>query len=130
LYEIKVGAHFDAAHYLRDYQGPCSRMHGHTWRVEAAVSGGELGPGQLVIDFHDLKALLEEVIEPFDHSCLNEVEPFTELSPTSENLARFIYVKLRDGLQEFLPQVRLSWISVSESPDTQVVYSEEVGDGS
>jgi 6-pyruvoyltetrahydropterin/6-carboxytetrahydropterin synthase len=126
LYEIQVGAHFDAAHYLRDYQGPCSRMHGHTWRVEAAVIGSELGPSQLVIDFHDLKALLEEVIAPFDHSCLNEVEPFTELSPTSETLARFIYGKLEEKLHVFTPQARLSWVSVSESPDTQVVYSEEV----
>ena len=126
MYEIQVGAHFDAAHYLRDYQGPCSRMHGHTWRVEAAVIGSELGPGQLVMDFHDLKALLEEVIAPFDHCCLNEVEPFTELSPTSEILARFVYQKLREKLQGFSSQVKLSWVSISESPDTQVVYSEEV----
>jgi 6-pyruvoyltetrahydropterin/6-carboxytetrahydropterin synthase len=126
LYEIQVGAHFDAAHYLRDYQGPCSRMHGHTWRVEAAVIGSELGPGQLVMDFHDLKALLEEVIAPFDHCCLNEVEPFTELSPTSEILARFVYQKLREKMQGFSSQVKLSWVSISESPDTQVVYSEEV----
>ena len=128
MYEIKAGAHFDAAHYLRDYQGPCSRMHGHTWRVEAAVTGAELGPGQLVIDFHDLKDLLEEVIAPFDHSCLNEVEPFAELSPTSENLARFIYGEMKKKLRGLTPQVGLSWVSVSESPDTQVAYSEEVGD--
>jgi 6-pyruvoyltetrahydropterin/6-carboxytetrahydropterin synthase len=104
-------------------------MHGHTWRVEAAVIGDELGPGQLVMDFHDLKALLEEVIGPFDHCCLNEVEPFTELSPTSETLARFIYGKMEEKLRGFTPQARLSWVSVSESPDTQVVYSDEVGDG-
>ena len=128
MYEIKVGAHFDAAHYLRGYQGPCSRMHGHTWRVEAAVLGSELGPDQLVIDFHDLRALLEEVIAPFDHSCLNEVEPFIELSPTSEALARFIYEELEKKLRGLTPPVVLSWVSVSESPDTQVVYSEEVGD--
>jgi 6-pyruvoyltetrahydropterin/6-carboxytetrahydropterin synthase len=82
-----------------------------------------------VIDFHDLKVLLEEVIAPFDHSCLNEVEPFTGISPTSENLAEFIYGKLREKLRGLSPRVRLSWIAVSESPDTQVVYSEEVGDG-
>ena len=128
MYEIKVGAHFDAAHYLRDYRGPCSRMHGHTWRVETAVNGGELGPGHMVIDFHDLKALLEEVIKPFDHSCLNEVDPFNELSPTSENLARFIYEELNKKLGGLKPQVSLGWVSVSESPDTQVIYSEEVGD--
>lgn len=129
MYRIKVAAHFDAAHYLRDYRGPCTRMHGHTWRVEAVVVGGELGEGQLLMDFHDLKSLLQEVIAPFDHRCLNEVKPFTELSPTSENIARLIYEELREKLRGFSPRVNLSWVSVSESPDTQVVYAEEVGDG-
>lgn len=125
MYEINVGAHFDAAHYLPGYRGPCSRMHGHTWRVEAAVAGCELGRGQLLIDFHDLKGLLEEVVAPFDHRCLNEVNPFTELSPTSENIARFIYGRLEERLRELTPEVRLAWVAVSESPDTRVVYREE-----
>jgi 6-pyruvoyltetrahydropterin/6-carboxytetrahydropterin synthase len=101
-------------------------MHGHTWRVEAAVAGEELGAGQLVMDFHDLKDLLHEVIAPFDHKCLNEVDPFTAISPTSENLARFIYGEMKEKLRSFPAKVGLSWVSVSESPDTRVVYSQEV----
>jgi len=122
VFEIRAGAHFDAAHWLRDYTGPCARMHGHSFRVEAAVTGTQLGPQQLLLDFHDLRRLLEETIEPFDHNCLNEVEPFTGLSPTSENIARYLF----RALVERLPQgVRLAWVSVSESSDTKVVYREE-----
>ncbi|MDD3719088.1 MAG: 6-carboxytetrahydropterin synthase QueD [Actinomycetota bacterium] len=124
-YEISASAHFDAAHLLRDYDGPCARMHGHSFRVEAALAGSSLGPTQLLVDFHDLRRLLEEVIEPFDHRCLNEVEPFTRLSPTSENIARHVYESLAARLAELPPGVRLAWVSVSESPDTRVVYREE-----
>lgn len=125
MYEIKVNAHFDAAHYLRDYEGPCAHMHGHTWKVEVTVAGGELGPGQMVIDFHDLRKLLQEVIAPFDHGCLNEIEPFTELSPTSENIARQIHDELKGRLGHLPSGARLAWVSVSESPHTGVVYREE-----
>jgi 6-pyruvoyltetrahydropterin/6-carboxytetrahydropterin synthase len=125
VFEIRASAHFDAAHWLRDYEGPCARMHGHSFRVEAAVAGSQLGPAQLLVDFHDLRRLLEEAIEPLDHNCLNEVEPFTELSPTSENIARHIYRALAERLPRLPDGVRLSWVSVSESPDTKVVYREE-----
>lgn len=125
MFEIKVSAHFAAAHWLRDYEGPCAFMHGHTWRVEAAVTGAELGPGHLLIDFHDLKEMLNRAVEPFDHACLNDTEPFVESSPTSENIARYLYHRLEVELGRRAPGVDLSWVSVSESPETRVVYREE-----
>lgn len=125
VFEISASAHFNAAHMLRDYDGPCARMHGHNFRVEAALAGSRLGPSHLLVDFHDLGRLLQEVVAPFDHRCLNEVEPFTALSPTSENIARFVYESLADRLAELPEGVRLSWVGVSESADTRVVYREE-----
>jgi len=124
-FEISASAHFDAAHSLRDYDGPCARMHGHSFKVQAALAGSQLGPSHLLVDFHDLKRLLEEIIGPFDHRCLNELEPFKELSPTSENIARFVYRSLAERLSQLPSGVRLAWVSVSESPDTRVVYQEE-----
>ncbi|MDY6795001.1 MAG: 6-carboxytetrahydropterin synthase QueD [Actinomycetota bacterium] len=124
MYEIRARVNFDAAHYLRDYQGPCTRMHGHTWEVEAAVAGEELGPGQLLLDFNELKEMLRDLVEPFDHRCLNEVEPFTELSPTSENLAGYMYRRLVEKLTVVRTGVNISWVSVSESSGTRVVYKE------
>ncbi len=76
------------------------------------------------MDFHDLKALLAEVVAPFDHSCLNEIEPFRRASPTSENIARHVYLALEEKLRLSTPGARLAWVSVSESPDTEVVYRE------
>jgi 6-pyruvoyltetrahydropterin/6-carboxytetrahydropterin synthase len=125
VYEIRAKADFNAAHFLRDYEGPCARMHGHSWKVEAAVNGEELGRSDLLIDFYDLRKMLQEVIKDFDHSCLNDLEPFRDLSPTSENIASFVYNGMRDKLRESSHEVNLAWVSVSESPDTMVVYRGE-----
>ena len=124
IYEISASAHFDAAHRLRDYEGKCARMHGHSFRVEAALAGSDLGAAQLLVDFNDLRRLLRETIEPFDHCCLNDLPPFTEISPTSENLARVIFHSLQQRVRGLAPGVRLAWVGVSESPDTRAVYRE------
>jgi len=100
-------------------------MHGHTWKVEAAVTGSELDESDLLMDFHDLRKILREVVESFDHNCLNDLEAFRELSPTSENIASFIYRGLLIKLRELPHRATLAWVSVAESPETMVVYREE-----
>lgn len=80
---------FDAAHYLPDYEGKCSQMHGHHWVVELGVRG-KVQENGMVIDFALLKKFLDEVEEEFDHTCLNDTPPFKEVSPTAENICLFI----------------------------------------
>ena len=91
MYELTVKASFSAAHSLRDYDGPCSRVHGHNWGVEVVVSGRELQADGMLVDFGDIKKATNEVIGLLDHRKLDEVGPFDTLNPTSENLARWIY---------------------------------------
>ncbi len=122
MFLLKVEESFDAAHWLRDYEGDCARLHGHHWTVEASLAGEELGRGDLLIDFMDVKALLRGVLAAFDHHCINEVAPFDEMSPTSENLARHIYDELLKRLAQVAPQLQLAEIRVSESPQTAVIY--------
>lgn len=125
MYEIRATADFAAAHYLRNYEGACSQMHGHNWRVEAAVAGSELDRSDLLMDFHDLRRMLREVVEAFDHSCLNDLAPFKGASPTSENIAAYIFAELLKKLAEFPARITLSWVSVAESADTKVVFRGE-----
>lgn len=123
-FEITASVHFDAAHRLPGYRGPCARMHGHRWRVEAAVTGAQLDESGILLDFLELKGWLQDIVSAFDHRCLNEVEPFTEISPTSENLARYVFGELAGRVEQKAGAVRLSWVSISESPETRVVYRE------
>ena len=80
--------------------------------------------GLIILFQPEIRRMLEEVISPFDHRCLNDTGEFSDLSPTSENIARFIYTALAERLAR-LDGVHLAWVSVSESPDTKVVYREE-----
>lgn len=78
---------FDAAHYLPEYDGDCSRMHGHSWTGEFELTG-RLDPDTgMVVDFRVLKEFLKEQVEEiFDHSTLNIIVS----NPTAENLCVFI----------------------------------------
>ncbi len=125
MYEISVSESFDAAHFLPGYRGRCARMHGHTWEVEMVVSGSELNDSQLLIDFHDLREMLSRALSAFDHACLNEISPFDRVSPTSENLARYLFAELKRELEEAGAPGRLRRVRVSESPRASVTYTEE-----
>jgi 6-pyruvoyltetrahydropterin/6-carboxytetrahydropterin synthase len=119
VYELSITGHFDAAHALDGYPGECRKLHGHTWDVEVAVAGSILDDVGIVYDFKRLKEDLSAVLEPFDHSYLNEVEPFDVLNPTAENLSRV----LCDALQERVgSQVRVDEVAVWESPIARIVY--------
>ncbi len=78
----------------------------------------------MVVDFLVLKRILGEIVAPFDHRCLNEVEPFTRVVPTSENLAWHIHRRFSERVRGLGKDIRVSWVAVSESPDTRVVYRE------
>ena len=71
MYIIRTESAFDSAHFLSGYQGKCSNIHGHRWRVVAEVAAENLqSQGQLrgmVTDFGDIKADLKELADNFDH---------------------------------------------------------------
>ncbi|MDW7674851.1 MAG: 6-carboxytetrahydropterin synthase QueD [Bacillota bacterium] len=124
MYYLKVNDHFDAAHFLRNYQGKCANVHGHTWQVQAVVKGTKLNKQGLLIDFGILKKLLAIVVEQLDHKLINDVKGFSEneMNPTAENIACFIFNQLRDKLPE---EITLSSIEVWESPKSSAIYSQE-----
>ncbi|MGF7185958.1 6-pyruvoyltetrahydropterin/6-carboxytetrahydropterin synthase [Desulfitispora alkaliphila] len=124
MYFLKVISHFDSAHYLRQYSGKCSNIHGHTWKIEVTVKGSKLNHQGLLIDFGDLKTLLAKVTDQFDHKLINNVDGFTddELNPTAENLAYYIYNKFQVALPE---HVAVHQVEVWESEKSCAIYSEE-----
>ncbi len=91
MYEIEIIATFSAAHRLRDYKGKCERLHGHNYRVHVTARAHKPGPGGMVMDFGDLKAAANHVLEALDHSYLNDIPPFDVIEPSAENLAAHIF---------------------------------------
>jgi len=122
MYELMIESQFSAAHQLRSYKGKCENLHGHNWRVQVTVSSENLNDIGLAIDFHELKELTVEVLKNLDHSFLNDVFPFTELNPSSENIAKWVYETLRKRMSE--KDVSLSSVTVWESDSASATYFE------
>jgi 6-pyruvoyltetrahydropterin/6-carboxytetrahydropterin synthase len=119
MFTLKVNKTISAAHNLRGYKGKCEKLHGHNWKVEVEVAGPKLNKLGMLMDFHDIKDELQEVLDKFDHAYLNEVPPFDKINPTSENLAAHIFkVLVKQNPQLFK-------VTVWESDNACASYQEK-----
>jgi 6-pyruvoyltetrahydropterin/6-carboxytetrahydropterin synthase len=95
MHEVTVTMSFSAAHNLRGYRGKCEALHGHNWKVEAAFRSTKLDRLGMVVDFGDIKQALRSVLDGLDHAYLNEHPYFKKVNPTSENIACWIFQRLK-----------------------------------
>ena len=121
MYHISVEQDFDAAHFLRGYQGKCEAVHGHRFRVVVTVKASAVNDIGIAYDFTELKGHLRDILSRFDHTCLNDVPPFDRINPSSENIATTVYNELHPRLAGV--PVSISSVEVWESPQSRVVYS-------
>lgn len=121
MYELKVEAHFAAAHQLKMVAKKCENLHGHNWKIEVCVTGEKLNHAGVLMDFGELKQHIQKIIMDFDHRFLNELACFSgAIPPSSENIARHI----SDELEKFLKNaaVAVSRVTAWESEDCCASY--------
>lgn len=118
MYEIAIEDTFDAAHCLRDYEGTCSRLHGHTYRVRVAFRFAALEDSGLAFDFRKAKEVLRAVIDHLDHQYINDLPEFSIQNPSAEAIAKLIF----DRVKESVPQAYS--VSVWETPTSCATYWE------
>lgn len=139
MYYLKSEQSFDSAHFLKDYNGKCSNLHGHRWRVVAEVQGETLHEDPqtrgMLMDFGELKKILKGICDHFDHALIYEAgslrpatiaafheEQFRVIEvpfrPTAENFAKYFYDMLKE---EGFPIHR---IEVYETPKNCAIYEE------
>lgn len=109
----------EAAHRLPQVpaQHKCSRLHGHSFRIEIRVAGPVAEREGWVMDFADLKRAFKPLYEQLDHHYLNEIEGLE--NPTSENLARWIWQRLKPAMPS------LSRVVIHETCTAGCVYTGE-----
>ncbi len=122
MYELKIVSQVAAAHQLREFHGKCEQLHGHNWKIEVYVTGDTLGEDGLLIDFGLIKKDTKKVLNKLDHKFLNELEPFEEENPSSENIARYIYESLSQTLNN--DTIRISKVTAWESDTACATYME------
>lgn len=100
MYEVTVEAGFSSGHYLRNYRGKCENPHGHNYRVFVTLVGESLDEAGLLLDFKLLKQVMRPVVDRLDHQMINDLEPFTTINPSAENLAKYFFDETSAQLQE------------------------------
>ena len=139
MYKLKTKVSFDSAHFLKDYDGKCSNIHGHRWTVEIEVGAETLESDTqnrgMVIDFSNLKKDLKEIADYFDHSLIMEIGSLRQATedaliaenlrivkvdfrPTAENFAKYIYDEMTSRGYKVIEA------SVYETPNNVASYCE------
>ena len=125
MYEVTVDDTFAAGHYLRNYKGKCENPHGHNSKVRVTLAGKELDKAGLLLDFKDLKEVMKHVIDRLDHQMINDIEPFTVLNPSAENLAKYFYDEAGARLRSVTNgRVSVRDVTIFETDTTTARYSE------
>ncbi|CDM64400.1 6-carboxytetrahydropterin synthase QueD [Pyrinomonas methylaliphatogenes] len=120
-FEVMIERNFSSAHQLRGYKGKCENLHGHNYKVEIYARGRKLNEIGLLVDFAELKAAADEVIERLDHRNLNEIPPFDrELNPSAENLARYILEQIAARISD--ERVQIYKVRCFETPTSVATY--------
>ena len=125
MFEITVQSGFSSGHYLRDYYGKCENPHGHNYRVLVTLAGEELEPNGLLLDFKLLKQVLKPTVAYLDHQMINDLEPFTTVNPSAENLAKYFFDQTATQLHQMTNgRVRVKDCTIWETDTSFARYYE------
>lgn len=120
-------ASFEAAHHLNNYEGPCSRVHGHSYKLEVTFVGyvdidvteQDFATDAMVCDFKVLKSMIKKVIGKYDHQDLNLF--FDQ--PTAEIMCMTIFHELRNQIES--SAFTIDSVKLWETEDSYVTYRGE-----
>ena len=116
-----IERNFSSAHQLRGYKGKCENLHGHNYRVEIYARGCELDNIGLLVDFVELKAAADELVQYLDHRNINELPPFDELQPSAETLAKYILEHVAERVDD--DRVEIYKVRCFETPTSVATYT-------
>lgn len=121
-YTLNISSEFSAAHSVRGYEGRCARVHGHNYKITAEIKANTLNHLGFVIDYYDVKTVLQKIIEQLDHYNINDIQPFDVINPTAENIAAWFYKNLAEQLNN--EQISVVAVTLFETEDFFIRYTE------
>ncbi|ADV84327.1 6-carboxytetrahydropterin synthase QueD [Terriglobus saanensis] len=125
MFEVTVEATFSSGHYLRNYRGKCENPHGHNYKVLVTLVGKELDASGLLLDFKLLKQVMRPVVDYLDHQMINDLEPFTTVNPSAENLAKYFFDETSKQLFEMSEgRVSVKQSTIYETDTSMATYYE------
>ena len=102
---LKIAKEFywEMGHRLKNHNGLCRNLHGHSYKMRVELDG-EIATNSMLMDYYKLTQIVHKIIEPFDHSFLVEKSDNIILSFLQENNFRCVvvpFVSTAENLCEF-----------------------------
>jgi 6-pyruvoyltetrahydropterin/6-carboxytetrahydropterin synthase len=116
-FEITIRREFSASHQLKLYDGSLEPLHGHNWRVEVTVGAEKLDAIGVVMDFHELERILNNIVDPMHNRHLNDLPAFDSQNPSAENVAMHIAESIK-----LAERLRLRSVEVWETDDCRAKF--------
>jgi 6-pyruvoyltetrahydropterin/6-carboxytetrahydropterin synthase len=111
MFTISIETHFSASHQLALPDGSNEPLHDHNWVVTAEVGGRGLDNMGFVMDFRRLRTAVDKITAGLDNTQLEKIEYFQQRNSSAENVAEYIYRRLKPGLPK---NIRLLSVSIVE----------------
>ena len=122
MYDVTVKTGFAAAHQLRLYDGKYENLHGHNWTAQVTVEADELDKIGVGIDFVELKERVKKILDRLDYHNINEVPPFDKENPSAENIARWLFLELKNQINT--KSIRMKRVEICEMEGCGASYFE------
>ena len=119
---VTIKTQFEAAVHLYGYDGACGNTHGHTYQVEVTF-GNHDATCDMVVDYYIARTWVNQIIQSLDHQYLNKLEAFSTISPTTENIARWLNKQISDIIND--ENVYIKRISLAENNHFSVQYESD-----
>jgi len=123
MFQVSVEETFSSGHALRGYKGKCENVHGHNYRVQVTLEGPQLDNIGLLVDFTQLKQVLRDIIKRLDHQFINDLEPFTTINPSAENMAKYFYDEVSRQLKGLPPGAHVTHAIIWETDTASARYA-------
>ena len=137
MYRVEKRFTVPIGHRLSKHSGLCKNIHGHNLVILVGVKGKGLNTNDMIIDFSDLKDLVNNVLRSWDHAILlNEddyklpalIEPNARVrsfpfDPTAERLSEVLFLRLWDRLKEDF-NVELEYVTIYENENSRATFSD------
>ncbi len=128
-------------HRLSKHSGLCKNIHGHNFKIKIGVSRSKLNNNGMVMDFSDLKTLMNSYLSSyFDHALILNSQSNEDLKiaeglkefkvrffdgePTAEAVSSFIYKTLRLDLFQIDKELKVEYVTVWENDESEATFSE------
>ena len=122
MFQVSVEETFSAGHALRGYKGKCENVHGHNYRVQITLEGPQLDNIGLLVDFTRVKHVMRDVIKRLDPQFINDLEPFTTVNPSAENMAKYFFEEVSGQLTDLPPGAAVKDVVIWETDTAKAKY--------